>query len=197
MPIQTFYGRYSFAPGETLDKALFSAFKRRSYPANALLSSAYQPLERIFFIEQGILQAYYLDHNSDEITFALAAESELIILPQNLYGFENVPFYYLRALEPVTVFELNNADLKILQQTFHEFALLSLQLAEDSIRQYEERARMLHNPDPAYRYGWFLNRHKLLANRLQVRLIASYLGLSRFTLSRLRSRLSKTSISNG
>ena len=191
MPVQTFYNRHQFAPSVALERNLARAFTRRHYAANALLARPDEPTDRLYFVEEGAIQSFYIDQADDEITFASTAESEVIIMPLGLFGSGSQPADYLRAVEPLTVLELPYAELRKLQQTHHDFALLSLQLTEEALCRYEERARMLHNPDPDYRYSWFLSRHKTLAGRLKVQDIASYLGMSRFTLSRLRSQFAR------
>ncbi len=190
MPIQTFYKRYQFAPNECLERDLLGAFTRRQYTANTLLTGPNQPNDRLFFVEVGAVQGYYIDHAQTEVTFAFAAESEIIMSPINLFGSHAPqPGNYLRTLEPVQTLELFHTDMRRLQQAHHAFALLSLQLTEEAVGLREERARTLHNPNPLSRYYWFLERHRNLSGRLKISTIASYLGISRHTLSRLRSEM--------
>jgi len=190
MPVQTFYRRYKFAPTPDLENALFGNLNRRRYAAETMLDDPTQENDRLFFVEKGVVQGFYIDHAGEEITFALAGESEVILIPPKLFGVAP-PADYLRALEAVTVFEMTRADLRKLQQSSHEFALLCLQLTEESIRRHQERARMLHNRSADSRYAWFLERHALLTNRVSIGIIASYLGMARTTLSRLRGKLAK------
>jgi CRP-like cAMP-binding protein len=62
-------------------------------------------------------------------------------------------------------------------------------ILEESYRAAEERAFLCRIPSAELRYRFFLEKSPQLVNRISLKYIASYLGMTLETLSRMRNQM--------
>ena len=140
-----------------------------------------------YFILEGAARSYYLKEDKEVITW-FAFENDVVASLQN---YRNKP-----ALESVSFLE-NSHCVKIDLQRLHSFSKTNISTShlinaifEEHIEFLEERLRLLqHNPG-IDRYLHILEKEPNLLQRIPLTFMASYLGISRETLSRLRAKIS-------
>jgi CRP-like cAMP-binding protein len=139
----------------------------------------------LYFIEEGLTRTWYLkdgrdvtDWISTENSFAVSIISFITRLPDRR-GIET--------LEPSQIWSITHTDLEHLYTMSHEIERLGRLLISYGMVQMQQRFDDLHFYTAAERYEKLLNQHPSILNRVPVGMIASYLGISRETLSRIRS----------
>lgn len=158
-----------------------------AYPKGHLLLKADKVEQRIFFIKKGIARLY-TNSLDDEITFLFCKEGDTVVSMKsyvlNEKGYENVEL-----LEDAQLYELKTEVLKtLLNQDIH-IANWARKFAELELIKTEERF-ISHQFSPAKeRYRELLEKHPDLIQRVQLGYIASYLGITQVTLSRIRSEI--------
>lgn len=156
------------------------------------LLSPGQVCKKVFFVERGLLRLYALDEAGKEHIVQFAPESWFITERESLY-FSRHSRLYIDALEDcqLSVFDQEYLDqasaLSIEFRTYNEYLL------QNHIRQLQNRIVSLLGSTAESRYLEFLQLYPDLMQRVPQWMIASYLGMTPESLSRVRRSLSKGS----
>lgn len=141
-----------------------------------------------YFIQKGILRSYVQD-GKKEITTWITAENELVTSITSFHvqqkSFENI-----QAIEDCELTGLHYDDLQYLYDHFAEVNTVGRKLLEKYYRDAEERAYIARLSEATSKYQRFIATKSFMLNRVPLKFIASYLGMTLETLSRIRSRLS-------
>lgn len=144
-----------------------------------------------YFIVKGVVQGY-IKENGKKITSWIMQENELAGAFRAL-GTNEASDEYIQALEDCELVVFPVATTDYLYEHFPETNVIARRLWEFKYRQSEERAYMVRIPNATKRYHYFNQIHPGLVGRISLKYIASYLGITLETLSRIRSRLAKKS----
>ena len=144
--------------------------------------------KHIAFVEKGALKAYVVDDAGAESIIQFALEGWVI---SDLYSFLTG--------EPATynIDALENAELVLINKSAHEELLKKLPKYETYIRlqitgayiALQKRLTSIISLPLEERYKNFLATYPNIAQRVPQHMIASYMGLTPETLSRVRSRM--------
>jgi CRP-like cAMP-binding protein len=94
----------------------------------------------------------------------------------------------IQAIEHCDLIVATYESLQYLYDHYIEVNIVGRKLLEQYYRDAEERAFISRIPNAAKRYRHFLETKSNLSNRIPLKYIASYLGMTIETLSRIRSR---------
>ena len=143
----------------------------------------------IAFIEKGALRQYSLDENGNESIIQFALEGWTI---SDLYSFVTgeIARYNIDALE--------DTELVLISKSSHEEMLRILPSYETFTRlqitgayiAMQKRLTSIISSPLEERYSNFIALYPDIARRVPQHMIASYMGLKAFTLSRIRRRIS-------
>jgi len=149
------------------------------------LLSAGDRSNTIYFIVKGAARVYYLDKKGVETTTWLLLENELLI---SVYSFfKGMPgFEYIETLEDCTLIALHREKLEFLYSRFMEFNFIGRKLTESYYIRNEEQANSLRMLSAKERYEELSASNPTLLKRVSLGYIASYLGITQETLSRIR-----------
>lgn len=155
-----------------------------------LLVSAGQHCDHLYFVNKGVLRGYVKQENKD-ITTWITAENELVTSISSYY--KQIPsIENIEALEDCILASIHRNDMQYLYQHFPEVNALVRIILEKYYQDAEERAYISRLTDATAKYHRFINTKSNLLNRIPLKFIASYLGMTLETLSRIRSRLSQS-----
>ncbi len=87
---------------------------------------------------------------------------------------------------------LHYDDLQFLYENFPEANIVGRKIYEKYYRDAEERAFIARLTEATSKYKHFIATKSQLLNRVPLKFIASYLGMTLETLSRIRSKLSQS-----
>jgi CRP-like cAMP-binding protein len=158
-----------------------------NFPKGHLLLRADRVERSIYFMKKGIARLY-TNSTDDEITFLFCKEGDTIVsmksYVQNQKGYENVEL-----LENSELYELKTEKLhKLLNKDIH-IANWTRKFAENELIKTEERFISRQFRTAKERYQEILRDNPDLIQRVQLGYIASYLGITQVTLSRIRSEI--------
>ena len=143
--------------------------------------------KNIFFIKKGIARAY-ADKDHAEITFWFGKEGDTIISMKsyisNQKGYENIEL-----LENCELFELKTEDLQRLYQEDIHITNFGRVFAEKELIKTEERLIFRQIRTATQRYKELLKNSPAIVQRVQLGHIASYLGITQVSLSRIRAEI--------
>lgn len=154
-------------------------------PRGHVLFQANRIETSIYFLEKGVARAYCYDAEK-EITFWFGFEGD-VIFSYNSYvnnepGYENVAL-----LEDAALYSIDNTVLQALFLSDLEIANWGRKLAERELIRTEKLFISRQFRTASERYHELLKAHPQLVQRVQLGHIASYLGITQVTLSRIRA----------
>ena len=141
----------------------------------------------VYFIAKGSARAYIQTENN-EITFWLGLEKQLL-LAFNEYMFDGISYEYIELLEDCSLFKIKNSDLKILYETDIDLANFGRKLAEYFGSKSEIRIIERLALSATARYELLIKENPDFLKRIPLKHIASYLGVTQVSLSRIRASL--------
>lgn len=141
----------------------------------------------VYFIKKGIVRAYLFQHDT-EVTFWFGREGDTIISMKNYV--ENKPGYEnIELLEDCILYRIKSSDLQNLFIQDIHIANWGRRFAETELIKVEERLISRQFSMAANRYKDLLINSPDLVQRVQLSHIASYLGITQVSLSRIRSEI--------
>lgn len=163
-------------------------FHLRSLPKGAQWITAGQTTTTVAFVAQGLLRMYYLREDGREFnkTFVYAPDF-LGVLDALLTGESSR--LSVQSLEPTTLLEVEHARACSFYERHPYWERFGRLFAERLYVKKARREAALLVESPAHRYRTFLDEHASLEQRVPDYHIASYLGITPETLSRLRKAL--------
>lgn len=139
----------------------------------------------IYFIEKGIARAY-CNQGDTELTFWFGMEGDFIF-SYNSYIHNRPGYETVELLEDAVLYKTTTPALLQLFLTDNALANWGRKLAEQELVKTEERFISRQFKTAAERYQELLEKTPELLQRVQLSHIASYLGVTQVTLSRIRA----------
>jgi CRP-like cAMP-binding protein len=144
--------------------------------------------EHVYFIIKGAVRGFTREGQKD-ITTWIVVENELVSsilsLNQQIPSNENI-----QVLENTELLVIRNDDLQQLYEQIPAFNFVARKLLQHYYADAERRAFIARLTKAESKYRHFLLHHEPLANRIPLKYIASYLGMTLETLSRVRKKFS-------
>lgn len=140
---------------------------------------------RSYFIQKGLFRTYFLK-DGKEISEYFSAEGEWVNSPRSFIQ-RRKDIYYIDAIETTTAFYLNVYDLVYLFDNFPEmerYARLSMGAVFGHLL---ERITSMRFTTAKEKYTHFQAVYHGIHHRIPLGMVASYLGISQETLSRIRA----------
>ncbi len=158
-----------------------------AYPKGYRLLNADKVERNIYFVKQGIVRAY-TNAAYDEITFWFGQEGDTVVSMRsyvgNSEGYENIEL-----LEDSILYRLNMTALNRLFAEDIHIANWGRKFAEQELLKTEERLIARQFRTASERYAELMKNQPELLQRIQLSYIASYLGITQVSLSRIRAKL--------
>ena len=148
-----------------------------------------QNANKVFYVVQGCARAYYLKDGRD-ITDWFAFEDEFTTAIISFFGDEPSP-HYIELLEDAILIELTKEVVERLSQKFHDFEHLIRIAVTRTMLQHQKRLSSILFNTAEERYEQIMLMYPNITNRVPLTHIASYLGMTLETLSRVRGARSR------
>ncbi|SMC53821.1 Crp/Fnr family transcriptional regulator [Pedobacter nyackensis] len=166
---------------------LAGLFEEIHYPKGHLLFRQQEMDRTIYFIKSGIARAYYRTEESD-VTFWFGKEGSSV-LSYNSHFNQTPGYESIELLEDTILYRIDHLQLETLYETDITISNWGRKLIEKEIILVEERliSRLLLNA--SQRYKNLMEHYPELLQRVQLNHIASYLGITPVSLSRIRAEI--------
>ncbi len=161
----------------------------RKVEKNTILLQQDNVCSEVYFVLEGLLRAYTIDEQ-DKLHVIQFAPEESWIADRNSFYFGEPALFFIDAYE--------DSEVAILDKDFFahinkmpEFFAFQSRLLHNHIRQLQLRVNMLLSAPAENRYLDFTQRYPNLTFRVPQWMIASYLGITPESLSRVRKELAR------
>jgi len=137
------------------------------------------------FVCKGLLRTYRTKNDGTEIIMRFAAENTWNIDPQS-YNTQTPSRYNIEAVEDTDVILWNRESMEEIFATIPAFRAYSDKLKENTLDASQNRVLVNISYTAEEKYEDFITTYPDIFRRVPLHMVASYLGLSRETLSRVR-----------
>ena len=145
-------------------------------------------IEDVYFLKEGIVRMFYTDASGEEITEWINYRPGTVIIPT--YSLSET-IYAKASGETLTDSELVHIPLSSLMevaQLYPEFDQIRICLLQSTLERQTILKRTMTHKTPSERYAWMVENHANLIERIPQKYLASLLGMTPVSLSRIRSR---------
>ena len=170
---------------EKLKNELSARLHYVSFKRGELVHDANQVCTKSYFIQNGLFRVYFLKEGK-EISEYFPAEGEWSNSPKS-FRTRTTDIYYIEAIEDTEAFSLHVNDLVYLFDNFPEmerYARLSMGTVFGHLM---ERITSLRFTSAKEKYDHFIVTYHDIYHRIPLGMVASYLGITQETLSRIRA----------
>lgn len=143
------------------------------------------------FVVSGCLRSYRLDDEGNEHTFKFVIE-DWWITDNESYSNGTPAQFNIQALEDSELMILSKESFYSLLEQMPQFKQLVDRLQTNSFNASQERIYKQISASPEARYQDFVDTYPDIFNRVPLHMVASYLGISRETLTRIRSHFARS-----
>lgn len=166
--------------------ALASILRRMELAKDHLLVKQDSVCHYIYFIETGLTRTFYYKDGKD-VTDWLSAE--------DMFACSIISFLTRKPdrrgivlLEDSILWGLHHDELEKLYKQYHDIERLGRLLVSSGLIQLQQRFDDLHFATAAQRYQTLMDTNPTFIQRVPLGMIASYLGITQETLSRIRAQ---------
>ena len=145
---------------------------------------------KIGFVLHGILRNYMMNDSGEEVTVVFATEMQAISTYSSIF-LDKPSSETSVAVETTLLFVVDFAQFKKKAGSDPLFLRVYAELTEQAFVAAIQRIEDFTNKNPVQRYQRLLDNHGFLIERVPLKYLASYLGITAVSLSRIRKRLSK------
>ncbi|WP_407404699.1 Crp/Fnr family transcriptional regulator [Chryseobacterium sp.] len=165
-------------------------YEIKKVPKNTFLLQSGEICKNVFFVEKGLLRMYSIDKNGKEHIIQFAPESWLISDRSSLY-FNEKSIYYIEAVEESEVIYLNLDFFNKLVEQYPDSIERSDILVQKHVKSLQDRINSLLGETAEERYLKFVKMFPDLLLRVPQWMVASFLGITPESLSRVRKELAR------
>ncbi len=142
----------------------------------------------VYFIVDGCIQVYVIDKNGNESIRDFYLEDYWV---SDIFAFQNQSpaSENIKCIEPCNLLRIHFDNFQRLAAQLPPFAGIYKRLLETSYNNTVYRLNTLNSMDALDRIKWLMEYKPALMTRISSKLIASYLGISPETMTRLKGKL--------
>lgn len=168
----------------------FGNLKIKKIRKGELITREGEHSQHVFFVSRGLLRAYSLDLKGKEHILQFAPENWFIGDRNSMIDQPSI--FFVDAIEDTEAVLLPNNFIELNAAEFPNLLPMNVLLLNNSIRFMQRRINMLLGATASERYLDFLKIYPNLTLRAPQWMIASYLGITPESLSRVRKELAKS-----
>lgn len=180
---------------ELTDEELIEEFRqsltRREYKRGEVVFDIGEVVPQTYFIISGIARVYRLSQDGEHITTCFTPYGSCSINNSQPFDFVSPSDVGFQFLTPGVCYILTADKLNAFLSRYPELPLKVTALLSKSFDNCDLHKNVVQNYDAEQRYAWFTEQYPELIDKIPHHYIASFLGMTTVTLSRIRSKLHK------
>jgi CRP-like cAMP-binding protein len=170
---------------ETLER-IKSTFAREEFPAKSLLVKEGALAKKLFYIEQGCCRTWF-NNDGKEVTLQFLFEGNFASSVETIIA--NTPSWYsIETLEPTVAYSMTIEEFKKKKESSPGVQRSYYGYIEKRLLLYQKLFVSRIKDSPEKRYRELLSQYPEIIRRVPQHYIASFLGITSVSLSRIRNR---------
>ncbi len=157
-----------------------------TFPKGEYLLKSGQICQYLYFVKSGIGKVYYLKDDGKEIIDWISDEGNLLTSVTSFLA-QSQSDHYIKLIEDSELIGISFKDLEWLFAQYHEMERLGRKLTTLALVQLQNRINSMQFETAKKRYENFLVQYPNCINRISLGDLASFLGMTQVTLSRVRA----------
>ena len=170
---------------DELKVALIGKVSFVSFRKGDLVHDAHKICTKSYFIQKGLFRTYFIKEGK-EISEYFPAEGEWSNSPRS-FRTRTLDIYYIDAIEDTETLCLEVNDLMYLFENFPEMERYARLSMGTVFGHFLERITSMRFTTAKEKYNHFIETYHDIHHRIPLGMIASYLGITQETLSRIRA----------
>ena len=172
---------------DNLFDTIIGNFEYKKVARKELLLEAGKTANKIFFLHEGFVRFFHTKKDGTEVT------SDFYFAPGFITSFTSLieqkpSIVNIQAMVKMDVLFINYKDLMALYDKEHKVERLGRLLAEQVFITSEKHLLSFLNDSPQDRYLWLMKEYPEYVKNIPLHYLASYLGITAESLSRIRNR---------
>ena len=143
--------------------------------------------DKVYFLIEGAVREFILDKKQKEVTVWFGFEGDVVASLSSMINQKGSQTGF-QALEKCTGFFITYENLNLLYSKYHSIERLGRKVTEQYLFSSESYHYDFHYLTAIERFEKLQNEKMWIFNRVSLHHIASYLGVSKETLSRIRAK---------
>lgn len=166
---------------------VISNINEQAFSKGDLLQAQDTICRHIYFVRSGIIRVYHIDENGKEITTRFTFPGQVITSYYSTISGEPTN-ENIQAISEGTAYLISYEEIQRLFDQFREIERLARLILEDYFIKSEGRIIDLQTLSAQERYDKLVKLHPEILQKVPLGYIASYLGITQETLSRIRKK---------
>ena len=171
----------------TLEDDLKKLFEPKVYSKGDHLFKQGEICRHMFYIEKGMVRVYYYSGNGKEITAWFSAENTLITALDSFY-YHKPTRDYCELLEDSVIYPISFSEFEIILNS-EKGSRLAFYILYEITRKMTGLITSIKFQSAEERYKALIKEYPEILQRASLGHIASYLGITQETLSRIRGKI--------
>jgi CRP-like cAMP-binding protein len=168
------------------EQKLGAVFKREEFPKGHHLYEQGEICQHIFYIERGFARVYYYTAGGKEITQWFFADNSFLTAVDSFYHHKPT-MVFCELLEDSVIYSLKYSDMETMLNEEHDLAKLSFHAVYELAKKLSEYIIGIKFQSAEDRYNALMKEYPQIFQRAKLGHIASFLGITQETLSRIRA----------
>ena len=164
---------------------ILAHFKKESLQKNQILVRQGEICKSLYFVEKGMGRSYYLNENGKEITQWFFSVGKFMTSADSFFQ-ESPSLYYLEVLQNAIVYRISKGDIDQLFAKYPKMEKLGRLVSIEMLTKIVNKLNAIQFQTARERYDYMLAEFPDIAHQVPLGHIASYLGMTQETLSRIR-----------
>ena len=194
--LKQYFKEKSVEVSSEMEKLMEEELKRKKAEKNEVLLRPGENCNHTFFVAKGLLRAYIIDENGKEHILQFAPENWLISDRSSVL-FNGVSEQYIDAVEDSEIILIETGFFEKLSEKSPSFQRFNMYALNNHIRHLHKRINLLISASAEVRYMDFIKLYPDILLRVPQWMIASYLGITPESLSRVRKELARKNFRPG
>ena len=144
--------------------------------------------KEIGFVYSGLLRAFYIDKNGNDISVNFIRENQYAT-HYSAFITQMAAKYYFQCIEPTILVNLTYQHIQEGYDKFPGLERFGRLIAEEVLKIQQKRIESFLFDNAETRYLDFIKQNPDLFNRVSLSYLSSYLGIERQSLTRIRKKL--------
>ncbi len=165
---------------------IVSKFKIRTLEKGSSLAKSGVVCDTLYFIEKGVARSYYYNAEGKDITAWFFNEGGFMTSVESFFQ-QKASAYHIELLEDSILYCISKVDLELLFEKYHRMERFGRKLVIKLLGDMMGKLNAIQFQTAKERYHFMIHEYPNLYYRVPLGHIASYLGITQETLSRIRA----------